>query len=71
MSKPDGWLFWGILGVIAAPFVVGACATLVQAVGYEVRQLAECLGALPLHKWLPCTSQVHFAAVSLGTQLLV
>ncbi|KAL3138232.1 hypothetical protein ABBQ32_006052 [Trebouxia sp. C0010 RCD-2024] len=35
LSKPDGWLFWGILGVIAAPFVVGACATLVQAVGYE------------------------------------
>ena len=36
LSKPNGWLFWGILGVIAAPFVVGACATFIQAVGYEV-----------------------------------
>ena len=43
LSKPNGWLFWGILGVIAAPFVVGACATLIQAVGYEVRQLAVIL----------------------------
>ena len=46
LSKPNGWLFWGILGVIAAPFVVGACATLIQAVGYEVRQLAGCSDAL-------------------------
>ena len=36
LKKPNGWLFWGILGVVAAPVVVGACATLVSAVGYEV-----------------------------------
>ncbi|KAL0051416.1 hypothetical protein WJX82_007065 [Trebouxia sp. C0006] len=35
LNKPNGWLFWGILGVVAAPVVVGACATLVSAVGYE------------------------------------
>ena len=40
LSKPDGWLVWGVLGVIAAPFVVGACATLVSAVGYEVRRFS-------------------------------
>lgn len=44
LSKPYGWLFWGILGVIAAPFVVGACATFIQAVGYEV---CHCPVALP------------------------
>jgi hypothetical protein len=36
LNKPNGWLFWGILGIVAAPVVVGACATLVSAVGYEV-----------------------------------
>lgn len=35
LNKPNGWLFWGILGVVAAPVVVGACATLVSAIGYE------------------------------------
>ena len=39
LNKPNGWLFWGILGVAAAPVVVGACATLVSAVGYEVLYL--------------------------------
>lgn len=34
-NKPNGWLFWGILGTVAAPVVVGTCATLVSAVGYE------------------------------------
>lgn len=34
-SKPYGWLFWGLIGVVAAPIVVGTCATIVSAVGYE------------------------------------
>lgn len=36
-SKPNGWLVWALLGTLAAPVVVGATASLVSAVGYEVR----------------------------------
>ena len=35
-TKPDGWLVWAILGTLAAPIVVGATASLVTLVGYEV-----------------------------------
>jgi hypothetical protein len=39
LSKPfetgSGWLAWGLLGVAAAPIVVGSMALLLTAVGYE------------------------------------
>jgi hypothetical protein len=39
LSKPfetgSGWLAWGLLGVAAAPIVVGSMALLLSAVGYE------------------------------------
>ena len=35
--KGDGWAVWGLLGIIAAPFVVAGTAFLVSSVGYPVR----------------------------------
>jgi len=32
--KGDGWLVWGVLGVIAAPVVVAATAYAITALGY-------------------------------------
>ncbi|PNW83179.1 hypothetical protein CHLRE_06g310050v5 [Chlamydomonas reinhardtii] len=34
-SKPRGWAFWGLCGVLASPAVVGGMASLLGAVGYE------------------------------------
>lgn len=39
LSKPfetgKGWLAWGLIGVAAAPVVVGTTALLLTAIGYE------------------------------------
>lgn len=34
-QKPNGWLFWGIMGVVAAPFVVGTLAYTLTSIGYD------------------------------------
>ncbi|KAG2483568.1 hypothetical protein HYH03_017575 [Edaphochlamys debaryana] len=34
-AKPRGWAFWALLGMLAAPLVVGASAAVLEAVGYE------------------------------------
>ncbi|KXZ54502.1 hypothetical protein GPECTOR_4g567 [Gonium pectorale] len=34
-APPRGWAFWALLGVVAAPVVVGSTAALLGAVGYE------------------------------------
>ena len=34
-KRGQGWLAWGLIGVAAAPLVVGATAAAVTAVGYE------------------------------------
>ncbi|GLI59986.1 hypothetical protein VaNZ11_002045 [Volvox africanus] len=34
-SRPNGWAFWALLGVVASPVVVGSVATLLSVVGYE------------------------------------
>ncbi|EFJ52218.1 hypothetical protein VOLCADRAFT_120396 [Volvox carteri f. nagariensis] len=34
-SRPRGWGFWALLGVVASPAVVGSVAALLSVVGYE------------------------------------
>ncbi|GLC33443.1 hypothetical protein PLESTB_000076200 [Pleodorina starrii] len=34
-ARPRGWAFWGLLGMLASPAVVGGVAALLGAVGYE------------------------------------
>jgi ABC-type uncharacterized transport system YnjBCD permease subunit len=34
-KQGTGWLAWGLIGVAAAPFVVGSTALLLSAVGYD------------------------------------
>ncbi|GIL83128.1 hypothetical protein Vretifemale_11937 [Volvox reticuliferus] len=34
-SRPRGWAFWALLGMVASPAVVGSVAALMSAVGYE------------------------------------
>jgi uncharacterized protein len=33
--SPNGWLFWAIIGMVAAPFVVGTLAYTLTAIGYD------------------------------------
>ncbi len=34
--KPNGWLTWGLLGVVLSPVVIGLTVTALTSAGYEV-----------------------------------
>lgn len=41
--KPNGWLTWGLLGVVLSPVVIGLTVTALTSAGYEVSlPLLEC-----------------------------
>lgn len=46
-KKPNGWLTWGLLGVVLAPVVIGITVTALTYSGYEVSHTPNMSCALP------------------------